>query len=170
MTKNKTFKIKIDSDSATHQVGVNGRIFTLPTGSEVTADEGVVDALRNSGANFSIVGEEDSAANAVSVSREDPPLTGGPKVVAGEGEEDEPTNEFRAGGNADVELGDGSSLEGGVITNGMAGAEGRSDYSHDTGGPSAPTPGSRDTIATSAQPDDTAAPKKKAAPRKRAAK
>ncbi len=171
MTKSKDFKIKIDGDARTHQVGVNGRIFTMPVGSEITVDEGVVDALRNSGASFSVLGEDDGAANAVSVVREDPPLTGGPKVVDGGDTADGPIDEFRAGKvDAKVELGDGSSAEGGVTTNSVAGGEGRSDYSHDTGGPSAPIPGSRDTIATSAQPTDTAAPKKKAAPRKRAAK
>lgn len=167
MTKSKDIKITIASDSATHQVGVNGRLFTMPTGSEISVDEGVVDALRNSGASFTINGEDDGAANAVSSVLVDPPLTGGPKVVEGEGAEDGHTDTFRVGDVADdKELGDGVTAEGGSTVATAPGAEGRSDYSHDTGGPSAPIPGSRDTIATSAPAADSGAPKKARAPRK----
>lgn len=161
MTKSKDIKITIDRDSTVNQVGVNGRIFTMPKGSEITVDEGVVDALRNAGAAFTVSDEDDGALNAVSDSRVDPPLTGGPKVELGDAADDGPTDEFRVGNvKDDMELGDGVTAEGGSRGATTPGGEGRSDYNHDTGGASAPTPGSRDTIATSTQPDDSGASKK----------
>lgn len=167
MTKSKDIKITINDDAATRQVGVNGRLFTLPTGGEIAVDEGVADALRNAGIAFTISGEDAGAANAVSTVLEDAPLSGGPKVVVGDTDEDGPRDTFRVGNVADdVELGDGVTAEGGVTAAAAPGGEGRSDYTHDTGGVSAPTPGSRDTIATSAQPTDSAAPKAKRTTRK----
>lgn len=167
MSKSKDLKITIDRDSNVNQVGVNGRIFTLPKGSEITVDEGVVDALRNSGAAFTINGEDDGAANAVSSVLVDAPLSGGPKVTVGDFAVEGDAAEFRVGDIADdVELGDGSSAEGGVSAATVPGGEGRSDFNQDSGGASAPTPGSRDTIATSTPAADTAAPKKAARKRK----
>jgi len=172
MTKSKSCKITIsDSGAATHSVAINGRVFTMPTGSEIEVDDGVMDALRNSGAAFAISGEEDGPDNAVSVSRVDPPLSGGPKVVVGDFAEEGETNRFLAGNvDDDKELGDGLTSGTEISTNSAAGSEGRSDFTHDSGGQSAPNPGSRDTIATSAQPEEDAAPAKRSAGRPKKAK
>ena len=166
MATSKTLKITIDGDrfGAFAGVGVNGRQMRIPTGQEVEVDEGVIDALRNSGASFKISGEEDGALNAVSVSRVDPPLTGGPKVVVGEVKgkkaDDASVSTFRAGSPSDKkELGDGVTVD--AVTMAPGDNPAATDYSHDTGGTSAPTPGSRDTIATSDQPKPTARKAKK---------
>jgi hypothetical protein len=171
MSKDKTTKITITDDrfGANAGVGVNGRRFIIPTGGEVEVDEGVLDVLRNSGVAFSISDQADGPDNAVSVSRTDPPLSGGPKVVDGAGKEERDIPSFRAGTiDDDVELGEGSSVAGSVSAAGSNPSA--TDFSHDTGGASAPTPGSRDTIATSAQPTTDAKPAAKRSTAKRTAK
>ena len=167
MTKKYTIMLSETRYSRTHQIGVNGRHMHIPVGEEVVVDEGILDVLRNSGASFTVVGDKDGAANAVSVSSEDPPLSGGPKVVLGEKDKGADPSSFTMNVSDNAELGEGEGSSGGA-TVASGDDPSQTDYSHDTGGASAPSPGSRDTIATSAQPAE--APAKKAAAKKAPAK
>lgn len=164
--KSTTIILSDDRFSREHRVGINGRHFNIPVGEEVEVDEGILDVLRNSGAAFTVVGAKDGADNAVSVVRSDPPLSGGPKVVLGDDDTAE-TSSFAMNVSDNAELGKGEgSSSGASVASGDDPSQ--TDYSHDTGGASAPSPGSRDTIATSAQP--AGAPAKKAAAKKAPAK
>lgn len=105
---NKLTKITITDDRFGREagVGINGRHFRLPVGQEVEVDEGVMDALRNSGTGFTISDEKDGAGNAVTVAGPDPALTGGPKVVVGETDKDAEADRYELGDvDDDRELG-----------------------------------------------------------------
>lgn len=159
-------KITITDDRREVPLGVNGAFFRLPTGTEIDADEGIMSGLRDAGVNFHISGKKDGADNAVSTIAQDPPLTGGPKVVAGDDADEGGTPSFKAGNvSAKTELGEGSSAQSSQSELAAGSDPSKPDFTQDTGGPSAPTPGSRDTIATSAP-----APAKKTATKRRSAK
>lgn len=161
-------KIKITDDRHTVRLGVNGVFFDLPTGTDIDADEGVMSGLRDAGVAFSVEGATEGELNAVSTIASDPPLSGGPKVVAGDNAGEGELATFKVGDVADdKELGDG--VTAGSMQSAETGGRQGTDFNQDTGGVSAPTPGSRDTIATSA-PTPAARGKAKPATKRRSAK